>query len=146
MESPLSQPMVHANGLTKYYGTFVGVHDLSFVIPHGQIVAVLGPNGAGKTTLLRLLTGYLPATEGTAAIGGFDIRRDRLDAAALIGYLPENGPLYPDLTPLDVLRFFGEARRMITPLLADRIRTVSEVCGIRPILDRPIGQLSNGLR
>lgn len=138
--------MVQADGLTKHYGPFVGVHGLSFTIPHGQIVAVLGPNGAGKTTMLRMLTGYLPPSEGTAAIGGFDIRRDRLAAVAHIGYLPENGPLYPDLTPIDLLRFFGEARRMPKEHLNSRIQTVAEACDIGQILDKPIGKLSKGLR
>src|SRR5207249_331368 len=146
MEPPRTRTMVQADGLTKHYGPFVGVHGLSFTIPHGQIVAVLGPNGAGKTTLLRLLTGYLPPSEGTASIGGFDLRRDRLAAVAHLGYLPENGPLYPDLTPIDLLRFFGEARRMPKKHLIGRIQAVAEACDIAQILDKPIGKLSKGLR
>jgi gliding motility-associated transport system ATP-binding protein len=146
MESPVNGTMVQADGLTKHYGPFIGVHRASFAIPHGQIVALIGPNGAGKSTLIRMLTGYLPPSEGTAAIGGFDIQRDRLAAVAQIGYLPENGPLYPDLTPVDVLRFFGEARRMPPTDLDVRIRAVADACAIGQILDKPIGQLSKGLR
>jgi ABC-2 type transport system ATP-binding protein len=140
------QSIVDAHRLSKYYGPFVAVHQVSFSIPQGQIVALLGPNGAGKTTIMRMLTGFLAPSGGTASISGHDIERDRLAAAASIGYLPENGPLYFDMTPLEVLRFFGEARGMPRPLLRERIEAVTEQCDIREILDKPIGKLSKGLR
>ena len=138
--------LVQADGLTKYYGSFVGLQDVSFAIPYGQTVAVIGPNGAGKSTMLRLLTGYLPPSGGTAAICGFDIQRDRLAAVTQLGYLPENGPLYPDLAPIDLLRFFGEVRRIPAATLGGRIRAVADSCSIEQILNKPIGQLSKGLR
>ena len=138
--------MIQAEGLTKHYGVFVGVEDLTFTIPRGQVVAVLGPNGAGKTTMIRLLTGYFPPTEGRAIIDGFDIRRERLRALTQIGYLPENGPLYLDMTPLDLLRFMGEARHLAPALLRARIEAVAESCEILQILDKPVAQLSKGLR
>jgi len=146
MASPDSGEMVRAERLTRHYDRFIGLERVSFTIPNAQTVAVIGPNGAGKSTLFRLLTGYLPPTDGTAVIRGFDIQRDRLAAAALLGYLPENGPLYNDLAPIDLLRFFGRARRMRATDLDSRIRTLAESCGIGPILDKPIGQLSKGLR
>ncbi len=132
--------------LTKYYGPFAAVQEISFTIAQSQVVALLGPNGAGKTTLMRMLAGYLAPSGGAASIAGFDVQRDRLAAAAHIGYLPENGPLYPDMTPLEVLRFFGEARGMPAARLGERIEEVAAQCDIRVILDKPIGKLSKGLR
>jgi ABC-2 type transport system ATP-binding protein len=138
--------IVDVRRLSKYYGRFVAVHDISFTIPQGQIVALLGPNGAGKTTIMRLLTGYLAPTSGTAAVAGFDVQQDRLAVASQLGYLPENGPLYLDMTPVEALRFFGEARGVPQPQLQDRIDLVARQCDITLILDKPIGKLSKGLR
>jgi ABC-2 type transport system ATP-binding protein len=138
--------MIEARGLTKYYGPFVAVRDLSFVIPKGEVVALLGPNGAGKTTTMRILTGYLAASEGTARIAGCDVQADRLAAAARVGYLPENGPIYPDMTPQELLRFFGEARGLSSDRLKSRIADVVEQCELQQILEKPIGKLSKGLR
>src|SRR5688572_29519276 len=140
------RPTIEVRGLSKYYGPFVAVQDVSFAISQGQIVALLGPNGAGKTTIMRMLTGYLSPSHGTASVLGFDVQHDRLAAAAAVGYLPENGPLYLDMTPIEVLRFFGEARGLSRARLRERIDTVAEQCAIQPILDKPIGKLSKGLR
>jgi ABC-2 type transport system ATP-binding protein len=140
------EPAIHAEGLCKYYDQFVGVRDLSFEIPVGQIVALLGPNGAGKSTTLRILTGYLAPSAGTARIAGHDVVRERLSAAERIGYLPENGPLYPDMTPLDLLRFFGEARRLSAVHLPARISEVVVLCGLQEIVEKAVGKLSKGLR
>jgi ABC-2 type transport system ATP-binding protein len=139
-------PTIEARGLSKYYGPFVAVDDVSFAIAQGQIVALLGPNGAGKTTIMRMLTGYLSPSQGTASILGVDLQHDRLAAAAAVGYLPENGPLYPDMTPIELLRFFGEARGLARARLRERIDMVAEQCAIQPLLDKPIGKLSKGLR
>src|SRR5437870_5697838 len=133
---PRSRPIVEAQKLSKYYGPFVAVRDVSFSIAPGQIVALLGPNGAGKTTIMRMLTGFITPTEGTAAVGGCDVQLDRVGAAAQIGYLPENGPLYLDMTPVEVLRFFGEARALPSGRLAERIEAVTVQCDIRAILDK----------
>jgi len=146
MRTGAALPMIQAQRLSRYYGPFVAVHDVSFTIPEGQIVALLGPNGAGKTTIMRILTGYLAPSDGTATIAGFDVQRDRLAVAGAIGYLPENGPLYFDMTPVEVLRFFGEARGLPPATLKQRIDVVADQCDIRPILDKPIGKLSRGLR
>ncbi|SVB00151.1 uncharacterized protein METZ01_LOCUS153005, partial [marine metagenome] len=101
MSNESTKVMIEAKDLSKYYGEFVAVRRLSFAIPQGQIVAFLGPNGAGKTTTMKLLTGYLAPTAGSAAIAGCDVRRDRIGAAQHLGYLPENGPLYAEMTPLE---------------------------------------------
>jgi len=144
---PLGQaPMIEARGLSKYYGPFVAVHDASFSIPQGQIVAFLGPNGAGKTTLMRMLTGFLAPSAGRAVIAGFDVRDDRIQASKRLGYLPESGPLYPDMTPLELLRFFGEARELATGILKRRIDQVVEICALELVLEKPIGKLSKGYK
>src|SRR6185503_19699893 len=114
-------PMIEAAGLSKFYGDFAAIRDVSFSVPRGQVAAFLGPNGAGKSTTMKLLTGYLSASAGTARIAGFDVFTERLDAAARLGYLPENGPLYSDMTPLALLRFFGSARGLSGGRLRDRI-------------------------
>lgn len=141
-----SGPIIASDGLSKHYGSFVAVQDVSFNIPQGQIVALVGPNGAGKTTIMRMLAGYLAPSAGTVTIAGLDVQRDRLAVAAGLGYLPENGPLYLDMTPIETLRFFGEARGVPGALLRDRIDAVADQCDIRPILDKPIGKLSKGFR
>lgn len=146
MVDNISGTMIKAEGLSKYYGDFVAIKDISFSIPRGQIVAFLGPNGAGKSTTMKILTGFLGASEGRAWIGGLDINRDRLDVAKRLGYLPENGPLYDDMTPLELLRFFGEARNLASGRLNRRIDTVIELSDIREVLDKPISKLSRGYR
>src|SRR5882724_10161912 len=101
--------MIQAENLSKVYGSFHALKDVSFSVPRGQVAAFLGPNGAGKTTTMKILTGFLSPTSGVARIAGHDVSNDRLAAAEKLGYLPENGPLYQDMTPLSLLRFFGEA-------------------------------------
>ncbi len=144
-ETP-EKTMIEADGLTKYFGPFVAVKDVSFSIPKGQIVAFLGPNGAGKSTTMRILSGFLAPSEGTARIAGFDMLENRLEAARRLGYLPENGPLYDDMTPSGLLRFFGEARCIEPRRLKERIEVVTEQCAIRDVFEKPIGKLSRGYR
>ena len=138
-------PMIEAQGLSKYFGPFVAVRDISFSIPQGQIVAFLGPNGAGKTTLMRMLTGYLAPSAGGASIAGLDVRAQRIAASRRLGYLPENGPLYPDMTPLELLTFFGEAREL-GRALKTRIDAVVDLCALELVIEKQIGRLSKGLR
>ncbi|MEE2635995.1 MAG: ABC transporter ATP-binding protein [Acidobacteriota bacterium] len=138
--------MIEADGLSKYYGPFVAVENASFAIPQGQVVAFLGPNGAGKTTLMRMLTGFLAPSAGRAAIAGFDVREQRIDASKRLGYLPESGPLYPDMTPLELLTFFGESRELSPRHLKQRIDAVVEICALRLVLEKPIGKLSRGYK
>ena len=146
MNPSTNHAMIEAEGISKYYGPFVAIKDIHFSIPQGQIVAFLGPNGAGKTTTMKILTGYLSPSEGTAKIAGLDVQQNRLEAARHLGYLPENGPLYLEMTPLELLRFFGEARGLSPEQTADRIETVVEQCGLQDVLERPISKLSKGYR
>src|SRR5947209_13947738 len=88
--------MIEAQGLRKQFGNFLAVRDVSFSVRQGEVVAFLGPNGAGKTTTMRLLTGFVAPTRGHAAIAGLDVQENRIEVARRLGYLPENGPLYPD--------------------------------------------------
>jgi ABC-2 type transport system ATP-binding protein len=138
--------MISANKLSKYYGSFVAIKDITFSIPKGQIVAFLGPNGAGKTTTMKILTGFLAASEGEASIAGFDVYTERLEAAKQLGYLPENGPLYDDMTPSELLNFFGEARGMEKNHLYKRINEVHKLCDLSEVMEKPIGKLSRGYR
>ena len=146
MQDKPTKPMIEAAGLSKFFGPFVAVRDVSFSIPQGQIVAFLGPNGAGKSTTMRILSGFLAPSEGTARIAGHDVHKDRLAAARHLGYLPENGPLYNDMTPLALLKFFGEVRLLEPRILGERIDVVVEQCAIRDVLEKPIGKLSRGYR
>src|SRR5262245_24267110 len=129
--------MIQAEKLTKLYGSFAALRDVSFQVPQGQVAAFLGPNGAGKTTTMKILTGFLSPTSGTARIAGFDVSTHRLEAAGKLGYLPENGPLYLDMTPLSLLRFFGEARGMSRARLAERIEAVTTLLGLQGVLHKP---------
>jgi ABC-2 type transport system ATP-binding protein len=138
--------MIEASGLSKFYGPFVAIKGISFAIPEGQIVSFLGPNGAGKSTTMKILSGYLAPSEGTARIAGYDVGTDRLQASRRLGYLPENGPLYNDMTPIELLRFFGEARGLTAGVLDERIHVVTEQCAIKEVLEKPIGKLSRGFR
>ena len=143
---PAGPAMIEAHGLSKYFGPFVAVDDASFSIPQGQVVAFLGPNGAGKTTLMRMLTGFLAPSVGRAAIAGFDVRTRRIEASKRLGYLPESGPLYPDMTPLELLEFFGEARELTPSVLKRRIDSTVEICALELVLEKPIGKLSRGYK
>ena len=137
--------MIEAAGLSKFYGPFVAIKDISFSIPEGQIVSFLGPNGAGKSTTMKILAGYLAASQGTARIAGFDMTTQRLEGARHLGYLPENGPLYNDMTPIELLRFFGEAREL-GAALKNRMDAVIAQCSLDGVTEKPIGKLSRGYR
>ena len=136
--------MIEAIDLCKYYGSFAAIDHLTFTIRRGEVVAFLGPNGAGKSTTMKVLTGYLSPTSGTARLCGIDVVRDRVRAAEKLGYLPENGPLYPEMTPRELLTFFGEARGMSKARLAERLAFVTQECDLHELLDKPIGTCSKG--
>jgi gliding motility-associated transport system ATP-binding protein len=138
--------MIEARGLCKQFGSFLAVRDVTFEVPAGQVVAFLGPNGAGKTTTMRLLTGFIAPTRGTAKIAGIDVQADRIGAAQHLGYLPENGPLYADMTPHSLLRFFGEARGLNGQHLTGRVDAVIDQCSLGSVADKPISKLSKGFR
>src|SRR6187455_2590097 len=141
-----SPVMIQAEKLCKVYGSFQALKDVSFSIPRGQVTAFLGPNGAGKTTTMKILSGFLSPSSGIARVAGFDVATDRLAAAEKLGYLPENGPLYLDMTPLALLRFFGEARGMGPKRLSERIEAVTTLLSLKNVLEKPIQKLSKGYR
>ncbi len=140
------RPMIEAIGLSKYYGDFAAVENVSFSICDGEVVAFLGPNGAGKSTTMKLLTGYLAPSAGQARIAGYDMSSQRLEGSRHLGYLPENGPLYLDMSPIALLRFFAEARGIPPAKRSARIREVVELCSLEGVLGKPIGKLSRGYR
>ncbi len=147
MTNDANGSMIEARGLTKYYGSFVAIEDISFSIPRGQLVAFLGPNGAGKSTAMKILSGFLAPSRGSAFIAGLNVSgEDRLDASRRLGYLPENGPLYDNMTPLEMLRFLGGVRRLQNSQLKRRIDEVCDVCSLHMVLEKPIGKLSRGYR
>jgi ABC-2 type transport system ATP-binding protein len=144
--SAQATPSIAAINLSKHFGAFVAVDNLSFAVAPGQVVAFLGPNGAGKSTTMKMLTGFLAPTSGQARLAGFDVATQRAEAAKRLGYLPENGPLYPDMTPQATLRFMGEARGLRGGTLQQRIDTVARQCRLQDVMHRPCGKLSKGYR
>jgi ABC-2 type transport system ATP-binding protein len=138
--------MIEAVGLAKYYGDFAAIEDVSFSIPQGQVVAFLGPNGAGKSTTMKMLTGYLAPSRGVARIAGHDMTVDRIAGSTRLGYLPENGPLYPDMTPRSLLEFFADARGMTAQRKRQRIDAVVQLCDLGSVIGKAIGKLSKGYR
>jgi ABC-2 type transport system ATP-binding protein len=139
-------PMIEADRLSKYYGIFAAVRDVSFQVRRGELVAFLGPNGAGKSTTMKLLTGYLSPSAGVARIAGFDMATHRLEGSSRLGYLPENGPLYPDMTPFSLLDFFAEARGMTRVRKQERMEAVIDLCALGSVIHKPISKLSKGFR
>ncbi len=138
--------MIEARGLSKFYGPFAAARDVTFSVPKGEVAAFVGPNGAGKSTTMKMLTGFLTPTEGSARIGGFDVATNRLDAVKLIGYLPENGPLYHEMTPKSLLEYLGHARGMSGPYLQSRLEFVADKCSLRAVWNKTIGKLSRGYK
>ncbi len=102
--------MIEARGLSKFYGNFTATQDVTFQVPAGQVCAFLGPNGAGKSTTMKMLTGFLSPSRGEAFIAGFNVATNRIAASEKLGYLPENGPLYSEMTPEGLLKYIGEVR------------------------------------
>jgi ABC-2 type transport system ATP-binding protein len=138
--------MIEAQGLSKYYGSFAAIENVSFRVNQGEVVAFLGPNGAGKSTTMKLLTGYLAPSSGLAHIAGHNMTTDRLAGSTRLGYLPENGPLYPDMSPRALLDFFADARGLSGARKRGRIEAVIELCDLHAVVGKPIGKLSRGYR
>src|SRR5215208_6239470 len=138
--------MIEADNLSRFYGVFTACRDVTFTINQGQVAAFLGPNGAGKSTTMKLLTGYLAPSTGTARIAGFNMSMERIEGSKRLGYLPENGPLYPDMTPRSLLHFFGTARGMSRDLINERLEKVVDLCQLGSVIGKPIGKLSKGFR
>ena len=138
--------MIEVNGLTKHYGPIEAIHDISFDIEKGEIVGFLGPNGAGKTTTMRILTGFVSATRGTAVLAGFDVHEKPLEVKRLVGYLPENVPLYPEMRVKSYLRYVAEIRGLSRSSAKIEVDRVMERCGVASIADRTIRHISKGYR
>jgi ABC-type uncharacterized transport system ATPase subunit len=138
--------MIEVKNLTKAYGNFVAIKDVSFKAESGSILGFLGPNGAGKTTTMRIITGYMPATAGTVLIDGLDIFSQSLEARRKIGYLPESPPLYPDMRVEAYLRFVAKLRDVPRAKIESALEHVLDVCGLTDMSHRICGQLSKGYR
>ena len=138
--------MIEVSHLTKRYGEHVAVSDLCFTIDKGKITGFLGPNGAGKSTTMNILTGCLGASDGEVRIGGHDIFEEPMEAKRLIGYLPEQPPVYPDMTPREYLRFVGKAKGVPNRELSEQMDRSARRAGISEVMDRLIRNLSKGYR
>ena len=136
--------MIKVSGLTKDYGSRRAIHNLSFDAQQGEIVGFLGPNGAGKTTTMRILTGYMPPTDGEALVAGYDVVEESLEVRKRVGYLPESVPLYFDMVVSEYLKYMGELRRI--PNLDDRVDEVLDMVGLIDRADGYIGNLSKGMK
>ncbi|MBZ0295583.1 MAG: ABC transporter ATP-binding protein [Anaerolineae bacterium] len=136
--------MIEVENLTKRYGSFTAVNGISFTAKHGQVTGFLGPNGAGKTTTMRMLTGFMPPTSGKAVVAGYDVFDESMEVRKRVGYLPENVPLYRDMTARGYLMYIGEIRGISQPgLHADE---VLERVGLTDRADSHIRNLSKGMR
>ena len=138
--------MIEVQRLTKRYGRVTAVEDVSFRVERGEILGFLGPNGAGKTTTMRILTGFMPATEGKAVVAGFDVFEQPVEAKRRTGYLPETPPLYPDMTVAEYLRFVAKVKGVPPADRAQRIKAVMDRTRIADMSDRLCSKLSKGYR
>lgn len=137
---------IEVEGLSKRYGDFEAVRDLSFRIGAGEVVGFLGPNGAGKTTTMRMLTGFIPPTNGSIRIAGADLFSDGLAARRAIGYLPETPPLYPEMTPVGYIDFVAKLKDVPRPRRKEAVERALSRCGLLDVSRREIRQLSKGYR
>lgn len=138
--------MIKIENMTKFYGSYPAVIDISLHISKGEIVGFLGPNGAGKTTTMRVMTGYTPPSEGTVTIAGYDVITHSLEARRHIGYLPETVPLYMDMQVTDYLRFMGQMRGMNRAWINERLPQVIDVVKLGDYRNSHIHKLSKGFR
>lgn len=138
--------MISVEHLTKWYGDFKAVDDLSFEIDEGHVYGFLGPNGAGKSTTMNIITGCLSATSGSVKIDGHDILEEPKEAKKQIGYLPEQPPLYMSETPVEYLRFVAEAKGLKGEAVKKQIQEVIEQTGLEPVKNRRISALSKGYK
>jgi ABC-2 type transport system ATP-binding protein len=138
--------MISAQNLTRRFGGFTAVNDASFEVGKGEIIGFIGPNGAGKTTTMRILTGFLPASEGRAVVAGHDVFEDSMAVRRKVGYLPESPPLYPELSIGVYLKFIAEIRGVPFKQRTKRIGEVMELVGLSGWENRILGSLSKGYR
>lgn len=138
--------MIEVENLTKQYGNFTAIEGVTFNVDEGEVVGFLGPNAAGKTTTMRILTCYMPATDGTVKIAGYDVFQNSLEVRKHIGYLPENVPLYTEMSVESYIDFMAKIRSVPRNLRRQRVDSVIEACGLGRFRNRLIGRLSKGYR
>ncbi|RKU07849.1 MFS transporter [Candidatus Poribacteria bacterium] len=138
--------MIEVQNLSKNYGPFQALNDISFSVDKGQIVGFLGPNGAGKTTTMRVLTCFMPASSGKVTVAGYDVFKESREVRKRIGYLPENIPLYTEMTVTKYLSYMAKIRSVPRPQINERLDTAIESCGLTERRNQIIGQLSRGFR
>lgn len=138
--------MIKADRLTKRYGGLTAIRDVAFEVAKGEVVGFLGPNGAGKTTTMRILTGYMPPSEGRAIVGGFDLAGDPLAAKRVTGYLPETPPLYPEMRVCDYVRYVATLHDVPGAKRNAMVEHAIGACGLDAVADRVIRTLSKGFR
>ena len=138
--------MIEVKGLTKVYGNKTAVEDVSFKIRNGRIYGLLGPNGAGKSTTMNIITGCLSPTEGTVLVNGYDVCTQPIEAKRQIGYLPEQPPLFADMTPLEYLTFVAEAKGVADDLIDRQVKEAMNLTDLTAVKDRLIRNLSKGFR
>jgi ABC-2 type transport system ATP-binding protein len=136
--------MIEVKDMTKYYGDFRAVDNISLSIKKGEITGLLGPNGAGKTTSMRMITGYMPSSSGRITVGGININDDPVKVKKMIGYLPESAPLYGDMLVYDYLYYIANIHDIVDK--DQRIKETSEVCGLIDVVHKNINELSKGYR
>jgi ABC-2 type transport system ATP-binding protein len=138
--------MIEVENLTKRYGPTLAVSDVSFAAQKGEVLGFLGPNGAGKTTTMRVITGYLPPSEGRVRVAGYDVVEEPLESKRRTGYLPETPPIYPDMSVTEYLAFVGRIKGVARRELKSRLDEIAERCAITDVRHRQIGKLSKGYR
>lgn len=138
--------MIKVEGLSKRYARTVAVDNISFEVEKGQIVGFLGPNGAGKTTTMRVLTCFMPPSDGSATVAGYDVQKEPQEVKRRIGYLPEVPPLYPEMEVGEYLEFVGRLKGVERTELSRRVQEVSERCAVADVSSKLIGKLSKGYR
>ncbi|MGH9335833.1 MAG: ABC transporter ATP-binding protein, partial [Vicinamibacteria bacterium] len=138
--------MIEVTEITKDFGRVTAVAGLSFSVAKGEVLGFLGPNGAGKTTTMRILTGYIPATKGSAVVAGHDVRREPLEAKRKIGYLPESPPLYPEMTVESYLDFVARIKEVPRTQRRAKLGEAIERCALSEVRDKLTGKLSKGYR
>ena len=138
--------MIEVKGVSKMFGAFPAISDISFRVEPGEILGFLGPNGAGKSTTMKIITGFMPPTDGNVTIAGYDIVTESLEARKHIGYLPETVPLYTDMTIKDYLEYMGRLRGMSRDYISQRISEVIDICNLGDYNSTIISKLSKGFR
>jgi ABC-2 type transport system ATP-binding protein len=138
--------VIEVQHLTKRYGRVTAVNDVSFTVERGEILGFLGPNGAGKTTTMRILTGYMPATDGKALVAGYDVFDQPIEAKRRTGYLPETPPLYPDMSVIEYLTFVSKIKGVASAGRSQRVKTVMERTRIADMANRQCSKLSKGYK